>query len=309
VSDRSIALRFDLWRAPYVLLALSTFFWASSLVVARGVHDLVPPVAMAFWRWAGGLLLVLLAGGWRTSRRDWPVLRQNWRVLCVLAAFGVGAYNTLTYIGLRSTTAINASLLQSAMPLLILLCTFVLFRERPSLPQIGAVVVSLAGVLIIAAHGPWAALVSFSLNPGDVWILCALVIYAIYSTLLRHRPAVHPLSFLAATFAIGSTLLLPLELWEYSTGAVLHPTPVALVAVAYIATGPAFLAYLCYNRGVELIGANRAGQFMHLMPVYGTVLAVVFLGEVFQLYHALGIALIAGGLALASIRPRAQILR
>jgi drug/metabolite transporter (DMT)-like permease len=297
-----IASRFDIWRAPYALLPLSMFFWASSLVVARGVHDLVPPVAMAFWRWAGGLVLVLLAGGWRTSRQDWPVLRRHWRILCVLAAFGVGAYNTLTYIGLRSTTAINASLLQSAMPLLILLATFVLFRERPTLSQIAAVFVSLAGVLVIAAHGSWAALRSLTLNPGDVWILGALVIYAIYSALLRRRPPVHPLSFLAATFAIGTTLLTPVAAWEISTGAVIHPTPAALLAMVYIAMFPAFVAYLCFNRGVELLGANRAGQFIHLMPVFGTLLAVVFLGEVFQLYHALGIALIAAGIGMASVR-------
>jgi drug/metabolite transporter (DMT)-like permease len=157
-------------------------------------------------------------------------------------------------------------------------------------------------VLVIAAHGSWAALRALTLNAGDVWILAALVIYSIYSALLRRRPLVHPLSFLAATFAIGTTLLTPIAVWEYSTGAVIHPTPAALLALVYIAMFPAFVAYLCFNRGVELLGANRAGQFMHLMPVFGTLLAVMFLGEVFELYHALGIALIAAGIGLANVR-------
>jgi len=280
------------------------FFWASSFVLARAMHDVIPPVAMAYWRWLGGFILVLAIGGWRHAREDWPILRRHWPILFVLAAFGVGAYNTLAYIGLRTTTAINASLLQSAMPLIILACTFVLFGERPSLRQVIAVCVSLLGVALIGAHGSLETLSSLSVNPGDLWIVLGMVVYSIYSALLRRRPAVHPLSFLAATFAIGSSLLLPLMIWEYEGGAVLHPTPLALLTLLYLAAFPAFVAYLFFNRGVELIGANRAGQFMHLIPVFGTVLAVLFLGEAFRLYHAAGIGLIAVGIAMASEKGR-----
>lgn len=295
------------WNSAVLLLVVTNLFWAASLVVARAVHELVPPVALAFWRWLIALVLVLIVA-WPQLRRDWPTLLRQWPLVLLLGTFGIGAYNTVTYLGLQTTTALNALLMQSATPLVILLCSLLLFRERPSLAQVVAVGISLAGVLVIAARGSLAALLHLSLNRGDAFILLGIAIYALYAALLRRRPQVHPLSFLAATFAVGTANLLPFYLWERASGAVLHATPGALLAIAFIGIGPAFIAYLFFNRGVELIGANRAGHFLHLMPLFGSLLAVVALGETFRMYHIAGILLIAGGILLASVRlpiPRA----
>jgi drug/metabolite transporter (DMT)-like permease len=289
------------WNSAVLLLVLTNLFWAASLIVARAVHELVPPVALAFWRWVIALALVL-PFAWPQLRRDWPVLWRHWRLMLVLGTFGIGAYNTVTYFGLQTTTALNALLMQSATPLVILLCSFVLFRERPSLRQIVAVLISLIGVLAIAAQGSLQVLLRLSLNRGDLYILLGIAIYAVYAALLRRRPAVHPLSFLAATFAIGTTNLLPLYVWERSSGAAMHPTPGALLAIMFLGVFPACIAYLFFNRGVELIGANRAGHFIHLIPVFGSLLAVLALGETFRLYHLAGILLIAGGILLATLR-------
>ena len=159
--------------------------------------------------------------------------------------------------------------------------------------------VSVAGVVVIAAQGSWQVLRQLSFNPGDVIITAAVLLYALYSALLRLRPAVHPLSLLATCIALGTLLTIPFAIQEYIAGARLDPTPLAIGSLLYAAVFPAFVSYLFYNRGVELIGAARAGQYIHLMPVFGILLAVVFLGEALHPYHALGVALIAAGLWLA----------
>ena len=291
-----------LWRAPRLLLASSSLFWAGNFIVGRAVHDTVPPLGLAFWRWIGGLALVL-GFAWPHLRRDVPALRRHWPALLLLAALGVSAYSALIYLGLQSTTAINALLLQSAMPLVILVCCFALFGERARPLQLGGIVVSLIGVVVIVTRGAPQHVLALSLGPGDPWVLLAVLAYALYSALLRIRPPVHPLSFLAASFGFGAVLLLPLYAWEHMAGAPTQPSAAGVLAIGYLALFPSCLAYMFYNRGVELIGATRAGQFFHLMPVFGTGLAVVLLGEPFEWYQGLGIVLIATGIVLAGLRP------
>jgi drug/metabolite transporter (DMT)-like permease len=302
----AVALRrpaLDLWTSAWTLLALANLFWAGNIVLGRGVAGLVPPVALAYIRWTGAFLIGL--GFARPHlKRDWPVLRRQWKLMLLLSATGIASYNTMSYIGLTETTALNVLLLQSAMPLVILVWAFGLFRDRPSLAQAGGVLVSLTGVATIAAQGSLSILLHLSLNPGDVWVLVAMAIYGSYAAMFRHRPRTHPMSFLVATMGLGSCMILPFFLWERANGATIATDWQAFAALAYIAVFPSFIAYLFFNRGIELIGAARAGQSMHLMPVFGAVLAVAFLGERFHVYHAIGIALIAAGIVLASFKPR-----
>jgi drug/metabolite transporter (DMT)-like permease len=297
-----------LWRSPYLLLGLTVLFWSGNFIVGRAIHGTVPPIALAFWRWTGALALVL-PFAWPQLRHDLPILVRHWRGVVVLSAFGIAGFNTMIYLGLRSTTAINALLLQSAMPLLILAASFALFGERAGRGQLLGIAASLVGVAVIAGRGSLEALVALSLNAGDSWVLAAVVSYALYSALLRRRPPVHPLSFLAASFAVGTAMLLPLFLWEHLAVARVQPGFVAALSIAYVALFPSTLAYLFFNRGVELVGANRAGQFVHLMPVFGSVLAILVLGEQLYLFHVAGIALIALGIVLASLGRAPQASR
>ncbi len=291
------------WQSAWPLLALTNLFWSGNIVLGRGVAGVVPPVALAYWRWTGAFLIAF-GFAWPHLKRDAPVLLRHWRMMLMLSATGIATYNTLAYIGLTSTTALNVLLLQSASPLIIIIWAFLLFGERPSLLQAAGVLVSLFGVIMIAGHGSLATLLQLSINPGDLWVLVALVVYGAYATLLRCRPAVHPLSFLVAAMGIGSCMMLPFYLWEAASGATIHAGWEAGLAMAYTIVFPSFIAYLFFNRGIELIGASRAGQSMHLMPVFGSILAVMFLGESFRTYHAAGIALIAAGILLASIGAR-----
>jgi drug/metabolite transporter (DMT)-like permease len=287
-----------LWRSAWPLLALANLFWSGNIVLGRGVAGVVPPIALAYWRWTGAFLIAV-GFAWPHLKRDAPALLRHWPIMLVLSATGIATYNTMSYIGLTSTTALNVLLLQSANPLIIILWAFALYGERPTLPQAAGILVSFLGVVVIAGHGSPAALLHLSVNPGDIWIVVAMVIYGAYTALFRRRPAVHPLSFLVAAMGIGSCLILPFYLAEVASGARIESSWEAWLSLAYIAVFPSFIAYLCLNRGIELIGAGRAGQSMHLMPVFGSLLAVLFLGESVRLYHAVGIALIAAGIVLA----------
>jgi len=292
------------WNSAWTLLVLANLFWAGNIVLGRGVAGHVPPITLAYWRWTGAFIIAF-GFAWPYLKKDAPNLLRYWRMMLLLSATGIATYNTMSYIGLTSTTALNVLLLQSAGPLVIIVWAFALFGDRPTLRQAAGVLVSLFGVAIIAAHGSLETLLHLSLNRGDVWILVAMLIYGVYAAMFRRRPAAHPLSFLVATMGIGSMMILPFYVWEMAQGSRIEGGLPSFLAMAYIAVFPSFIAYLFFNRGIELIGAARAGQSWHLMPVFGSILAVLFLGETFYVYHAIGIAMIGAGILLASIKSHA----
>lgn len=290
-----------LFDQPYLLLILATLFWSGNFVLGRAVRADVPPIGLAFWRWCGGSILVL-GFAWPYLKRDWVLIWRHWKMILLLSILGVATFNTLVYTGLQFTTAINALLMQSTMPVLIVLMSYLLFRETIRASQAVGILLSLVGVLAIVGQGSLEVLTSLSLNLGDLLVFIAVALYAAYSTLLRLRPPLHSLSFIATTFIAGTVILLPFYLWENGAGRVMSIDGVTLLTVAYVAIFPSILAYLCYNRGVELAGANRAGLFIHLMPVFGTIMAILFLGESFRWFHGLGILLILSGILLATRR-------
>lgn len=288
---------------PYLLLTLAVLFWAGNFILGRAFHTTIPPIALAFWRWVGAAILVT----WPALpylRRDRKELLDAWPAVVLLSLLGIAAFNTLAYSGLQYTQAINAFLLQSMMPVLIVLFSFLLFRESVTRIQSLGIMVSLCGAVLIIARGDFVKLLSLTFNRGDLLVFAAIVCYAGYSVLLRKRPHAHPLAFIATTFWLGSIFLVPLYLWETLTVASLELNISTLLVLGYVMIFPSIVSYLCYNRGVELVGANRAGLFIHLMPVFGGFMAVVFLGEVFGWYHTVGVILIGLGIYLAtSKRP------
>lgn len=289
-----------LWRSAWTLLAAANFLWAVNIILARGIAGQVPPVTLAWVRWTGAFLFAL-PFAWRRLRADWPAIARQWPMMLLLSATGIASYNSMSYVGLTTTTALNVLLLQSASPLIIIVWAFLIFREVPTLRQTAGVLVSLTGVAVIAAHGSVETLASLRLNPGDVWVVGGLVVYAVYCVIARRRPKVHPLSFLVAAMGIGSLQMLPFSAWEVWHGGRIHGGVPVYLAMVYIAVLPSFVAYMLFNRGLELAGPGPAGQSMHLMPLFGSVLAVLILHERFRPYHAAGIGLIAAGILLASL--------
>jgi drug/metabolite transporter (DMT)-like permease len=288
-----------LFDQPYLLLALTSLFWAGNTVLGRFIAGHVPPITLAFVRWSGAFL-ILLPFAARHLRRDWPTIRKHAGVLTLLAFTGFSVYNTLAYYGLQYTSAINGLLLQSVAPLFVAMWTFVLFGDRLTLRQAAGICVSLSGVLVIVCHGSLAVLLGIEFNRGDVCFLIALVIYGFYAAFLRKRPAIHPFSFLAVGMGWGAVLLLPALAWEIARGQTMVFDRESVASFAFVCIFPSLLGYLFLNRGIELVGANRAAPFIHLVPVFGSVLAIVVLGEQFQLYHAVGYALVFSGITVAT---------
>jgi drug/metabolite transporter (DMT)-like permease len=290
-----------LFDRPYLLLPLTSLFWAGNVVIGRFIAGHVPPITLSVVRWAGATVLLLPFAA-RHLARDWPVIRKRAVLLAFLALTGFSAYNTMAYYGLQYTTAINGLLLQSVAPLFVALWSFVLFRDQLTLRQAGGICLSLSGVVVIICHGSLDVLLSIDFNRGDIWFVIALLIYAFYTAMLRKRPDIHPFSFLAVGMGVGAVLLLPAMALELARGATFIFDTESVASFAYICIFPSLLGYLFLNRGIELIGANRAAPFMHLVPVFGSVLAIVLLGERFEFFHAVGYALVFAGITIATRR-------
>ncbi len=286
--------------SPYLLLTLTPFFWACNWIVGRGLHSEIPPMAMTFYRWFFALL-ILAPFALPHVRRDWGIVRRNWRVLLLLGIVGVGTHNALTYLGLNYTTAINGVILNSFIPVMIIALSRIFLRQSLSRVQLVGVCVSLGGVLAILSGGNPETLVSLTLNRGDLLIILALLLWSVYTIGLRWRPAgLHMLTFLFVIACIGDAAVLPLYLSEMALGARMTFSWLNLAALLFVATFSSVLAYIFWNRGVEQVGANVAGLFVHLMPVFGTILAWLLLGERLLPFHVVGIALILTGIYVTS---------
>jgi len=270
-------------------------------VLGRFVAAYIPPITLSVIRW-GGAFVVLLPFAARHLARDWPLIRRHVGLLTLLALTGFSAYNTMAYYGLHFTTAINGLLLQSVAPLFVAVWSFALFRDRLSLRQGAGILLSLAGVIVIVCRGSLDVLLATAFNRGDLWFVVALLIYAFYVTMLRLRPPIHPLSFLAVGMGGGAVLLLPAMALEIAAGQSMVFDAVTALSLIYVCIFPSLLGYLFLNRGIELIGANRAAPFIHLVPVFGSVLAIALLGERLQLFHAVGYVLVLTGITLATRR-------
>jgi drug/metabolite transporter (DMT)-like permease len=285
---------------PYLLLTLTPLFWSCNLIVGRGLAADVPPMAMTFLRWLFALL-ILAPFAWPHVRREWPVVRRSWRPMLFLGVVGVGTHNALAYLGLNYTTATNGAILNSFIPMMIILMSWIYLRERLSRLQLAGVGVSLAGVLTILSQGRLEVLTSLELNVGDLFLILAMMMWSVYTIGLRWRPAgLSMLTFLFTLTAVGDLAALPLFAAEYAFGRHMVVTPANVAAIATVAVFSSVLAYIFWNQGVAQVGPSVAGLFVHLVPVFGVLLAGIFLGERLALFHVAGIALILSGIGITS---------
>ncbi len=284
----------------YTSLAFVMLFWSGNFIVGRAVQGAIPPFTLALVRWSGAALLVL-PFAWRHLRADWPVIRRHWRITLLLGIAGVGGFNAFVYSGLQFTTATNGLLLQAAVPALVLACNRTIFGLRSSWLQIAGVLLSMLGVVLIVLRGHVEALLGLTVNVGDALVLCGVVCWAGYTSLLRIRPACHPLSFLLATFLIAIVTMLPLSVGEHLAGQRIRFDTATLGAFAYVAVLPSLVAYLMYNAAVRDLGAGPAGQTITLMPLFGAFLAALLLDEKLYGFHLIGMAMILCGIVLGAL--------
>jgi drug/metabolite transporter (DMT)-like permease len=285
---------------PYLLLALASLFWAGNWIVGRAVRDLFPPIALNFWRWLPVVVLLAPVALPRLRGR-WPVVRANLSLLLALGGFGVVLFTCLVYEGLRTTTAVNATLLNSSLPLFMILCSWTIEGDRATPRQILGMVVSLLGILVIMQRGDLLHLFRLDFHAGDLLIIAAMPCWGIYSVLLKRRPrGIDGLLLLFLVATAGIILLVPMTVAEAFLRRPPTVTAAGAASIFYLAVFASIAAYICWNRGVALVGPNRAGFTIHLLPAFATVMAILFLGEEVHLFHVVGILTILAGVWLAT---------
>jgi drug/metabolite transporter (DMT)-like permease len=288
----------SVWANPILLLVLTTLIWAAHSIVGRLAVGLIGPMTLTCLRWGVALIPILITAR-HSLRQDWPALRARWIYLAVMGAAGYTVFVALFYVAAHHTSALNLSIIQGAIPALVLIGARVFLGVRFGALQALGALVTMLGVVVIAAQGDPAKLKALAFNSGDVLMIVASVLYAGYTVGLRQRPHVSGVSMLAAMAVAAFLTSLPLMIWEVMSGGFLWPGGGGLLVLAFVALGPAFIAQLTFMRGVELIGPGRAGVFVNLVPVFGAIMAVAILSEPFALYQVLALLLVVGGIAIA----------
>ena len=284
----------------FAFLALANLLWAGNWVIGRALRDALDPVSLNFWRWViAVVVLAPFALPGLAAKRE--VIRRHAAILALLAVLSVSIFQSLVYLGLQSTTAVNAVLINCAGPLFILLFAWLIDGERASLRQLAGFLVSVAGILVILSRGEPARLAQLEFHSGDAWIVLAIAIWGAYSVLLKRRPPeLGGLHFLFVISAAGVLFLAPVFAFQVVQAPPRPPTLPEALAVLYVGFAASVAAYLFWNRGTAIVGANAAGFTLYLLPIFGTLLAIAFLGETFGAFHAVGTATIVAGIVLAT---------
>lgn len=284
----------------YLLLILAVLFWSGNFIVGRGIHNEIPPMTLAFWRWAIALLIIL-PFSLRPILRQKDLIRRNLKILTFLAILSVTNFSMFIYMALKSSTVTNAVLINSMIPIFIVIVSWMGFKERITLRQAVGIVISLTGLMFIITKGNLSTLIAVRFGKGDMWTISAGISWALYSALLRKCPVeLDSLSFLAATIIIGIFFIFPFYIWEIGTGKTMNFTHASIGSIIYVALFASVLAYTFWNKAIQIIGANKTGVFIHLMPVFSIILAMIFLDEKLRGYHIKGTILIFSGIFLTT---------
>ena len=286
---------------PYLLLTLAALQWAGNIVAGRLAVGEILPMQLVVLRW-GIVFAALAVLNRRSFAAEWPAMRARPWLLLVLGLTGYTAFTAFFYAAAHHTTGANMSIIQGSFPLFVFSMAWVVRGRRIGPVQGIGIVAALVGVILVAIRGDLAVARSLAFNLGDLFMLGATVAYAIYTIGLEERPQVSSLSFFTAMAGMAFLTSLPLLAGEMATQPFHWPTAKGWAITAFVAIFPSFLAQIFFIRGVELIGPSRAGVFINLNPVFGAAMSVVFLGEVFGWYQAVGLVLVMAGIVLAQKR-------
>ena len=286
------------WANPYLLLALTTLLWGGNAIASRLAVGNVSPMALTSLRWIG-VALVFPVIFRRELVAYWPVIRANWLQITVMGALGFTVFNALMYVAGHYTTAINMGITQGAIPAMVMIGAWVIFRTPLGVLQIIGLMLTMLGVMLVALHGDLAELTRLAFNYGDVLMVIAGGFYAGYTLALRKRPALPGLVFFTCMAIVACLLSLALFGWEIALRQQLWPNWQGWLIVLYVTLGPSIASQLMFMRGVELIGPARAGLFVNLVPIWSAVLGVLVLKEPFAAYHGIALLLVLGGIWIA----------
>ncbi|MCK5276021.1 MAG: DMT family transporter [Alphaproteobacteria bacterium] len=282
----------------YLLLAFTTFCWGANALFGRLAVGEISPMALVTARWLG-VSLILAIFAHRHVLRNWPALRPHLLFVSILGVTGFTAFNSLFYVAAHSTTAVNIGIIQGSLPMFVLIGAFAVYRTAVTRLQVAGVLSTLIGVVIVASGGDPARLAALAINFGDILMVVACALYAAYTLGLRKRPPASALGLFAVMAFAAFMASLPLAVAEVTLGQFQWPTATGWIIVALVTLFPSLLAQIAFIQGVALIGPARAGVFVNLVPVYASIMAVAFLGEPFELYHAIALGLVLGGIWLS----------
>jgi drug/metabolite transporter (DMT)-like permease len=278
----------------------SALFWSGNFIVGRALRGEVPPISLNFWRWSVALM-ILFPLSYSQLRQYKTTLLAEWKIIAMLGLTGIAAFHICVYQALTSTTAINALLFLSTSPMVIVLGSWLFFSERITIGQGVGIIISLLGAVILIAHGDPLVVLNFHFNQGDIWMALAVPLWALYSILLKRRPARLPqIVLLTGSVMAGVAMMLPVYIGSLWMGQTLALNGANIMGVLYISIFASVLAFFFWNRGVAHIGPNRAGMFIHLMPLFGAILSVCFLGEGLAMFHLSGGLFVFTGIVLTS---------
>lgn len=290
-----------LWLA-YAMLVLTALFWGGTTVAARAAAGDIPPLTLTFWRWTIAFVL-FVPFGFGPWWRQRALYAAHWKLMILLSFLGIVGFTIFYFMGLEHTTAINGSLLHGGLPIMIVLASLIMLRTRVDKMQWFGIVVALAGTAVIVLRGDLARLREISVNPGDLLLLLAMLSWALYTICLRWLPkGVDPAGLIFALAGLSLPMLLPFYLLDLANGRTFALSAGNISLILYTAVFSSVIAYLFWNKGVARVGANTAGFSHYLIPVFGTILSVLLLGETLESFHIIAIALIFAGLYLCTAR-------
>ena len=289
---------------PYLLLTLSALIWSGNFVISRAMNDVIPPAGFVFWRWVVAAV-VLAPVALPRLRREWHLVRDNWVTICICGLFGVTLFNFLIYTAMHTTTAINAALVNSAIPVFIIIFARIFYGQRVVLRQHVGIALSLIGVAAIILRGDPSRILTLTFNHGDLLVLLAAIAWGLYSVAIKRYPqGLNPFVFLFCISLCGLVMLIPFYAWEIASGNLMVWNKATVLSIGYVGVLASVVAFTCWNTGLRKIGPHIGGQFVHLMPAFSTIMAVVFLGERLYLFHVAGITLIFAGIICATWRVK-----
>jgi drug/metabolite transporter (DMT)-like permease len=294
----------------YFLLALATLSWGGNVVIGRAIRSEIPPFGLSFWRWTLCFFILFVFTAPKV-RRSLSILRREWKLIGVMALFGIAGFNTLQYVALHTTTAINVTLILSTSPAFMAVLSMLILKEKLGPSQGIGILTSFIGVAVVISRGSLQSLMALHFTLGDLWMLTAAFVWALYSIAVKMRPAdLNPLVMLTAITATGSLMLSPFLVWETMTVGPVPFSTTSVLTIGYVSLVASLLAFISYNKGVSIVGPAKAGTVIHLIPVWVAILAYLFLGERLETFHLIGLSFIALGIFLNSrpvSRPKAEI--
>jgi drug/metabolite transporter (DMT)-like permease len=292
----------------YVFLVLTVLFWSGNFVFGRLVSTSIEPMQLSFFRWFF-VLVILMPYILIHYKNILSVFKKKYMLIIIFGALGIAGFNTFLYYGLQTTTATNALLINSSIPIFIIVLSSLIFRTKITKIQLTGVIISTLGVMYLILKGEINHISQLKFTSGDLWIIAACVDWALYTVLLKHKPKeLNSFEFFGLTTLIGTSILYCLFLYQgYSFNLDFLENEKVLYSLIYIVIFPSILAFYFWNISTVEVGVNKAGQFTHLMPIFGAILAYLFLGEVLKSYHLVGITLIGLGIYLSIFFKREKI--